>query len=138
MQVTTTIKEIDLEQVWQLRHEVMWPNMPFDYIKVDNDEDGLHYGLLKDEQLISIVSLFINDREAQFRKFATREDMQGKGYGTTLLTEVLERANQYNVKRIWCNARTDKADFYKKFGLIETEETFIRGGKSYIIMEKVI
>ncbi|WP_440897062.1 hypothetical protein ACS127_03495 [Amphibacillus sp. Q70] len=40
------------------------------------------------------------------------------------------------MKRIWCNARKSKVNFYKKFGLQETNFEFIKGGKPYIIMEK--
>lgn len=132
----TIIKQIEKEQAWHLRHEVMWPEMPFDYIKLADDEAGIHYGLFKDEKLISVVSLFIDQEEAQFRKFATLEDEQGKGYGSTLLKYVLNRANDHGVKRIWCNARTNKVEFYKKFGLEKTATTFSKGGKDYIIMEK--
>lgn len=136
--MVTTIKKVALEQVWQLRHEVMWPDMPFDYIKIEDDDEGIHFGLLKDNKLISVVSLFINGEDAQFRKFATLEREQGKGYGSTLLNYVIDNARQFGVKRIWCNARTNKTDFYHKFGLTETDATFTRGGKAYVIMEKIL
>lgn len=136
MTMTTTIKEVNLEEVWQLRHEVMWPDMPFDYIKLADDDEGIHFGLHKDKRLISVLSLFINDGDAQFRKFATLEQEQGHGYGSILLNYIIDNVKHYGIKRIWCNARTDKTAFYQKFGLIKTESTFRRDGKSYIIMEK--
>lgn len=65
-----------------LRHEVMWPDEDFDYIKLKDDDAGIHFGLFKENMLISVVSLFVDKDEAQFRKFATLKSEQGKGYGS--------------------------------------------------------
>ena len=129
------ITRIDKEQAWVVRHKVMWPDKDFDYIKLKDDDAGIHYGLFKDDLLVSIVSLFIKKDEAQFRKFATLQEEQGKGYGSALLKFVLEEAQHCDLKRIWCNARKNKVDFYKKFGLQETSFSFEKGGKAYVIME---
>lgn len=67
----TMVREVDKEEVWALRHKVMWPDKPFDYIKLKEDESGIHYGLFIEEEMTSVISLFINNDEAQFRKFAT-------------------------------------------------------------------
>ncbi len=133
-----TIRKVDKEDVWELRHQVMWPEKPFDYIKLDDDDLGIHYGLFKGSILISVISLFINNGVCQFRKFATLEQEQGKGYGSTLLDYVIKEAQNNDVKKIWCNARQNKVNFYKKFGLKETNSSFIKQGKSYVIMEKYL
>lgn len=130
------IRFIPKEQAWQLRHEVMWPERELDYVRLDDDDAGEHYGLFGQERLISVVSLFIEGEEAQFRKFATLESEQGKGYGSRLLQHVLEEAEQRGVRRFFCNARSNKAPFYQKFGLAATGQTFSKGGKDYIIMER--
>jgi len=132
------IKKIEKEKAWKIRHQVMWPDRPFDYIKVTDDHLALHYGLFKAQALISVISLFITDEEAQFRKFATVDLEQGKGFGSSLLEFTLEQAKHQGVKRIWCNARTNKLSFYKKFGFKETDSHFTRGGKQYIIMERYL
>ncbi|WP_251033221.1 GNAT family N-acetyltransferase [Bacillus sp. ISL-7] len=132
----TTIRKVDKEQVWGLRHEVMLSDKPFEYIKLEDDDLGIHFGLFKESTLVSVISLFIDNEEAQFRKFATLQQEQGKGYGSELLEAVLKEAKIHDVKRIWCNARKNKLDFYKKFGLQETNSSFIKEGKSYVIMEK--
>lgn len=132
------IRTISKEQAWQLRHEVMWPERDLDYVKLPDDDKGEHYGLFEGEQLITVVSLFVEGEEAQFRKFATLESMQGRGYGSHLLFHVMEKAAQAGVKRIFCNARSHKISFYKKFGLAETERTFTKGGKDYVVMERFI
>lgn len=130
------IKQISAEQTWPVRHEVMWPDMPFEYVKVDNDKEGIHFGLFVDQDLVSVVSLFLRDNDLQFRKFATLVSHQGNGYGTQLLTHALNSlSNEAN--RIWCNARVDKQSYYHKFGLKATHHTFTKGGIDYVIMEKL-
>ena len=150
------IASIAAHQTWSLRHRIMWPHKSIDYVKVPEDENGLHYGLYKDNNIVSVVSLFIttpcSDRssnndsiaEAQFRKFCTETSEQGNGYGSMLLQHMFDelRKQEYSpqqenvvVDRVWCNARIDKTGFYKKFNMKETNETFERGGQEYVIME---
>ncbi len=132
------IRTILAPLVWPIRQEVMWPDEPLDYVKLPNDEIGLHYGLFENQELISVVSLFIENREAQFRKFATRVNRQGKGYGSQLLSYMINEAQSHGIDRLWCNARLDKTSFYHKFGLKETAHSFVRNGQSYVVMEKLI
>ncbi|MDN5211016.1 GNAT family N-acetyltransferase [Fulvivirgaceae bacterium BMA12] len=134
----TKITQLSASETWILRHNVMWPTKPLDYVKLPKDLEGTHFGLWKDEILVSVVSLFIEDGSAQFRKLATETDKQGNGYGTALLSYVMQYASDQKVSKIWCNARTDKTSFYKKFGMIETDRRFTKGNQDYVIMEKVI
>jgi predicted GNAT family N-acyltransferase len=129
------IQPIDKEQAWTLRHRVMWPEKELDFVKLDDDHQGLHYGLFVENNLVSVVSVFISGDEAQFRKFATQMEEQGKGYGSILLNRVFDYARERGVKRIWCNARANKAAFYAKFGLIPTGDSFTKEGLPYLIME---
>lgn len=132
------IIKIKKEKAWKLRHEVMWPDEDFDYIKLKDDDAGIHFGLFKENMLISVVSLFVDKDEAQFRKFATLKSEQGKGYGSRLLEAVLEEAKTNDIKRIWCNARENKESFYQRFGLVRTGSSFVKNGESYVIMEKYV
>ncbi|MDD9268101.1 GNAT family N-acetyltransferase [Paenibacillus sp. MAHUQ-63] len=130
------IRTVSQELAWQLRHEVMWPDRELDYVKLADDDKGMHYGLYDGEELQSVVSLFIEGGEAQFRKFATKNASQGRGYGSRLLSYVLEEAAKAGVTRIFCNARSHKAAFYEKFGLKATDQQFTKGGKDYVVMER--
>ncbi|NDI33750.1 GNAT family N-acetyltransferase [Chengkuizengella sediminis] len=132
------IKRISKEQTWGLRHIVMWPNKEFDYIKLDQDDLGIHFGLFQKGHLITVVSLFIEKNTAQFRKFATLQSEQGKGYGGMLLHHVIEEAKKMGLTKIWCNARENKTSFYEKFGLKKSKQTFQKSGINYIIMERVL
>lgn len=130
------IRVIEKEHAWQLRHKVMWPEKDFDYVKLIDDDEGIHYGLFEGEQLISVLSIFFRGAEAQFRKFATLASHQNKGYGSKLLNYVLGEAERKGMKRVYCNARRDKASFYEKFGLSKTGTTFSKSGIDYIVMER--
>ncbi len=129
------ISEIKAEDTWDIRHRVMWPDMPFNFVKLDKDSEGIHFGLFMDDKLISIVSLFVKNNQAQFRKFATEITEQGKGYGTKLLTFLINEAESMNVDKIWCNARIDKTKYYEKFGLLKTEKIYTKGEIDFVIIE---
>lgn len=133
------IKQISAETTWPLRHLVMWPDLPFDFIKLPEDPNGIHFGLFKSEELLSIVSLFqTGEGTAQFRKFATMSAEQGKGYGSKLLAHLIEYAQKQRYHTLWCNARIDKTDFYKKFGMYETEKTYVKENVKFVILKKVL
>lgn len=130
------IKEVSLDKVYKLRHEVMWPNKEIDFIKLSNDHEGIHLGLFIKNDLISVISLFINNNEAQFRKFATKVTDQNKGYGSILLNYSFEYLKECGVERVFCNARSDKTLFYKRFLMKSTKKTFVKSNQKYVIMEK--
>jgi len=128
------IKEIDAEQTWQLRQQVMWPGKDISQVILTDDASGTHYGLFNEERLVSVISVFVSGEQLQFRKFATVAELQGNGFGTRLLEFVLTKARQDGLNAIWCNARTSKVSFYKKFGLEETGEPFTKDCVEYIKM----
>lgn len=113
----------------------MWPDKDLEFVKVPEDEYGLHLGLKSEGQLISVISIFIDNEVAQFRKFATLNQFQGKGYGSIFLNYVFDFLRNKKVSKIICNARKDKVAFYQKFGMKETERTFEKAGVSFVVME---
>lgn len=129
------IKEIRFDLTWNIRHQVMYPDLPYDAIKLENDENGIHFGLYVDDQLTAVVSLFNNGKVTQFRKFATLTSAQGKGYGTLLLTYIINYAKNMGSEKIWCNARVSAAGFYTKFGFIQTNQRSVSNGIDFVIME---
>lgn len=131
-----TIQKISATETWAIRHQVMWPDRPLDYVRLPNDDEGAHYGLFVEGKLISVISLFIKNGAAQFRKFATLKEAQGKGYGSILLKEIIQISAQEQVQKLWCNARVDKTQYYLKFGLHVTDQTFDKGGVAFVIMER--
>ena len=135
---TVIIKSIKASDTWEIRHKVMWPDQPLEFVQLEEDNVGLHFGFYIDEKLVSIVSCFISDDEMQFRKLATLTEYQGQGTATQLLESIFELANQKNLKRIWCNARTAKKKFYEKFGMEDLKNTFIKEGQEFTVMEVLL
>ncbi len=130
------IKRISHEETLSVRHLVLWPNKSIDYVRVKNDESGVHYGLFVDNKLVTVISVFIIDNEAQFRKFATLVEEQGKGYGSKLFQHMLKELEGMDIERVWCNARSNANAFYKHYGFKNAVDTvFYRGEISYTIME---
>jgi len=134
---TQTFKEINASETLPIRHKVMWPNKPLEYVELPNDVNGKHFGLFVNEEITSIVSLFTENNEAQFRKFATLIEHQGFGYGTILLNKVIDLIKEDKITKLWCNARVEKAKFYERFGLKLTDKKFNKGGIDYVIMERI-
>lgn len=129
------IQQVPAHIVWPVRHQVMYPNKEFESVKLVDDEMGMHLALFSGEELVSVISLFRKGNSLQFRKFATKQEFQHKGYGSRLLEHVIQYAKQQNISRIWCNARISATDFYRKFGFRETDKTFRKNEIDYVIME---
>jgi GNAT superfamily N-acetyltransferase len=129
------IGSVNLDLVWSIRHQVMWPDRDIDFVRVKGDSDAVHVGLYLTEKLVTVISVFTDGKDAQFRKFATLKAHQGNGYGFLLLHHVLSGLREDGYSRIWCNARRSKAVFYEKFGLECSPEVFTKGGLDYVVME---
>lgn len=130
------IEQIPHELTWDLRQKELYPELPINEMRLEEDINGLHFGLFTDNKLITIVSVFDKNNSLQFRKFATNKEYQQKGYGSTLLKYIIDFAIQQKKSSIWCNARESATGFYKKLGFEETNEKFTRSGINYIIMKK--
>ena len=132
------IKEIKPSETLDLRHRILSPNKSVDSIILTEDDVGQHFGLFKDAQLISVISLFIENDMAQFRKFATETFEQYKGYGSILLNYIIEESVKNNVKNLWCNARLTALGFYEKFGFEVVSEKWIKNDIEYVKMERTL
>lgn len=132
------IKVIEAAQTLVLRQRVMWPDKSIEEMKLPEDDEGVHYGLYADGELVSVISLFFTGADVQFRKFATSTERQRNGYGGRLLQHVMREAVRRGCRCIWCNARADKVAFYKKFGMCEEDGYLEKDGRRYIKMTKTI
>ncbi len=122
---------ITATDTYPLRHSVLWPDKPFDYVRIDEDELGHHYGTYLDTELVAVISLFVNGTAARFRKFATRPDQQNKGLGTSLLQHVFAEARRLGATTICCDARLSAAAFYQRFDMQPIGEVFFKGDIPY-------
>lgn len=136
MSVPPAIWAIAPSHTYLLRHEVLWPDKPPDYVKLADDAEGYHYGAFQDDQLVAVVSLFVSGEEARFRKFATAPAYQRQGIGSALLRYVVAEARRLGARRLWCDARRDSAGFYARFGMQPEGEPFHKGAIAYVRMAR--
>lgn len=169
------IRAIPASATHELRHAVLWPHKPLSYVRLPEDEAGQHFGAFvsdtlsddaanaantaitvydgdagvdEDVELVSIISLFIDDghetgsreatRTARFRKFATAVPWQGRGVGSALLEHAIGAAARAGSKSIWCDARQAALPFYQKFGLSAEGEVFFKGDVPYMRMSMAL
>lgn len=125
------IQQISPEATYDLRHSVLWPDKPRDFVKVNNDADGYHYGALQNGEIVAVISLFVTDGIGRFRKFATRPDFQGQGIGTALLNHIITEARRLGATRLWCDARLSAESFYQRFGMQAEGDVFYKGDIPY-------
>jgi GNAT superfamily N-acetyltransferase len=134
-----SIEQIPPAATLMVRQAELYPNLLLKKLQLDEDEDGIHFGLFHKDNLTSVVSCFEKGNgELQFRKFATLKEYQHMGFGSALLQYILAYADERNFTKVWCNARTSALGFYAKYGFVGTEEMFSKDGIDFVIMEKVI
>ncbi|NML65280.1 GNAT family N-acetyltransferase [Hymenobacter sp. RP-2-7] len=126
-----TIRPIAAAATYALRHAVLWPDKPAAYVQLPDDATGQHFGAFVGGALVSVISLFINEQEARFRKFATAPAWQGRGIGGQLLAHTLAAAAAAGATSIWCDARASALPFYQRYGLGPDGKPFAKGDISY-------
>jgi phosphoribosylformimino-5-aminoimidazole carboxamide ribotide isomerase len=129
------IRKISAEDTLPLRRDVLYPHESLAAVKVDHDEDGLHFGVFDQGQLVTVVSLFLGRDSAQFRKLATAPSAQGKGFGKAILAHLVDICKKEKIKLLWCNARDTAETFYDRLGYTTKGDYFIKGGITFIRME---
>ena len=127
------IRTVDIDTIWQVRQQVMYPQEQISYVQLPEDSSGKHLGLYIGGKLGSIGSLFERGNDIQFRKFATLVEEQGKGYGSQLLGHVMQQAGADGKQLIWCNARVSASGFMKSLGCTPPEKV---GGKKILNSSK--
>jgi len=131
-----SIEQITPELTWRLRRDVLYPNQKIFEMEMDEDAEGIHFGVFTNDKLAGVVSLFQKGTDFQFRKLAVDPSVQKMGIGGSLLSYITEYAVENNATRIWCNARSTAIGFYLKAGFTQTGKLFSKNGYDYEVMEK--
>ena len=126
------IKQIKMSiDILKVREESMYPGQGLDIVKVEGDEEAIHYGYFSNELLVGVVSVFEKDSTLQIRKLAVIPKHQGNGIGKELLLTCTEK----HKGEIFLNARTNKAKFYEKCNFEKVQGTeFEKNGFTLIKM----
>ncbi len=131
---STVVEQIFPTLTWRVRQLSMYPDEEITTMELPEDFDGIHFGLYAEHELTAVVSLFINESTAQFRKMAVLPQEQGKGFGMKLLQYIIDYCKDQGIKELWCNARTSAIGFYNKAGFVTQGDDYQRNQHSYIKM----
>ena len=129
------VEQIFPSLTWRIRHLAMYPEKPYDFVKLENDFDGIHLGIYVDYELTGVVSLFVEGTVGHFRKFAVLPEAQHQGLGSQLLAYLIDFCKVQKLTKLWCNARVNAKEFYTKFGFYETDQTYTASGFDFVKME---
>ncbi len=140
------VKEIRAAEAYPIRREVLRKHIPLPYeFDGDSDKDTIHIGTYSENRLIAIAS-FMKSNHPKFdgsqyhlRGMATLKDYRGLGAGKLMLRKILVKFEKMGINFLWCNARIEAVDFYKKQGLQTIGEQFNvpHIGAHYIMFKKI-
>jgi GNAT superfamily N-acetyltransferase len=144
-----TIKEIDKKNTYSVRHLVLRKGKPIAscYFDGDEKESTRHFGLIIDEKVVGVVSVFeqksehfYENKQFQIRGMAVLEEYQQKGYGKLLIKKVETYCLELNVDLIWFNARENAKKFYQKLNYTTSGKSFVieNIGLHYTMFKKFI
>lgn len=129
-----SIKKISALETIPVRHPVLRPGKPIETCHFDGDQlkSTFHLGIYNESQLLGVVSYFksvspliSNTSQYQLRGMAVLEAYQGKGLGNKLVIEGFKYLKEKNVEILWCNAREEAVNFYKKHQFKIISDAFV-------------
>ena len=112
------LDKMDSEHL-DLRHRVLRVGRPREtanYPGVDDDPRTKFLGAFSGDRLVGCSTLQFDQKgsaKLRIRGMAVDSDFRGKGIGSNLVKILQDFASEMNTG-IWCNARIDAVDFYKK------------------------
>lgn len=119
------VAEISAEATRPLRRAILRPGQPPAAAVYPGDDapGSVHFGAFKAGELVGIASYSREAWEeapaepaARLRGMATQEDVRGAGFGLALIEAGNRWARSAGIARIWCNARSSAASFYRHAG----------------------
>lgn len=113
------IKKVSANYIKKFRLIALYKNnqRKFVFYKEDLKKTTAHYLLLNDKKVVSGLTLIkeVESNKYQIRGMFTLIKFRKMGYGSKLLKKVeFNNLNKSKSSLIWCNARIEAVDFYKK------------------------
>ncbi|MGF1924807.1 MAG: GNAT family N-acetyltransferase [Bacteroidia bacterium] len=133
--MVAVVEQIFPSLTWRIRHVTMYPEHPLEFVKLEKDFEGIHFGIYLNHELSGVVSLFTDNSVGQFRKLAILPEAQQNGLGTQLMLYLIDFCKVQKMTMLWCNARVKSKAFYSKLGFKETDQTYTAAGYDFVKME---
>ncbi len=136
------IVDITAEQTREIRQSVLRPQQDASMLVYpgDDDKESFHLGVMKDQSVVAILSMYHMPREGEssgwrIRGMATVPAVRSMGYGRELVLNARDRAWRIDRSEIWCNARESAFGFYEKLGFVVVGDLFeIEGIGTHAVM----
>jgi phosphoribosylformimino-5-aminoimidazole carboxamide ribotide isomerase len=133
--MSVNVRKISAADALPLRRDVLYPGLPLDAVRLEQDDAGLHFGIFEEGGLVSVASLFLKGQAAQFRKLATMPARQGRGYGSLLIRHMANECRNRGMLLLWCHARRTAESFYARLGFVRAGGYFLKNNITYCRME---
>ncbi len=128
------IVELNWQDTLPIRHKVLWPNEVPEFCVVEGDSEALHFGVIINEQIVCVASVYTDVKSARLRKFATLSQFQGQGIGSCMLNHLVSKLKAQGINYLWFDARGSAVGFYNRLGFNTTGELFYKNKVSYYKM----
>lgn len=132
------VQLISPQDAVDLRRQVLRPESASDDGVVyaeDKAVTSATYGCFVGVVLVSVGTIMEADHpdspapgDWRIRGMATNDGYRSRGYGQSILDELLDHARRAGARRVWCNARSDAVPFYERAGFIRRGDVFMTAG----------
>ena len=142
------IRIVEAEKIRKLRHDCLRQGKPYSstIYKKDLYEETIHIAIEIDDKIISCATIYPEKNKEKgiknsyrLRGMATKEGKRRKGYGKKIIKKIESILIEKKQSYLWCNARVEAKEFYKKLGFEVVGEKFnIKDiGPHYIMYKKI-
>lgn len=147
------VRPISPEQTRPLRAEILRPGQDPETLALYGDDipGSFHAGAFEDGALVCTATVYPEPMpvrpEAEvdvsnafrLRGMATKQHLQGRGYGRAVLERCTEHVRDHGAEVLWCNARTGALGFYQRLGFETVGDEFeIEGIGPHFVMWKAV
>ncbi|MHB8717513.1 MAG: GNAT family N-acetyltransferase [Candidatus Dormibacteria bacterium] len=122
------------EDVADLRQRVLRAHLPEERLVAPQDTlpGTVHLLARCGDRVVGVVTCFMEEAPhrrgepaLRFRGMAVDPDEQGRGTGSALVREVLDRGRRLGARLVWANGRDTALGFYSRLGFEVVGETFM-------------
>jgi ribosomal protein S18 acetylase RimI-like enzyme len=142
MEIRSPQTEKEWEVYYELRYEVLRKPLgkPVGSERNEGDETGVHFALYDDAVLRAIARLDeVDENTCQVRFVAVSTELQGKGYGKSIMLAVEEEGRRIGYDKLILHARDYAVDFYKKLNYTLIGESYkLFDVLQHYLMEKTL
>ncbi|MCA1011586.1 GNAT family N-acetyltransferase [Halobacillus halophilus] len=127
------VAQIEAEQTYTLRHNILRPHQPFESCQYDTDydDDAFHVGVFNEGKIVSVASFYLESYEEftsstqyRLRAMATAEEFRNKGAGREAVQYAERILQERKAGLLWCKGRTSVQDYYQKLGFRSYGDVF--------------